>query len=275
MSEDWKIAACVVKPLEWVTKETDHNGGSQWDAIGGCLGYRIYRVYGPKGYHLSMLGHARGLKPKGYAELDAAKAAALSDFETRILSALEPVPAPSGVEYERALADAYLRGVEWRKENPSHTDYPFRFKAASDYVDKTLSNPALTPLTQEPEPVGYVSVREIDLLKNWSVGDYVAGISRRKTTRRTVPVFSRSIKFASTSIDCPDWVASPSGSAKCENCGRTRAQHRAAEPATGWVPEGWKLVPVEPVPEMLAASPTPPVENVGEVTKDGPDVGGA
>jgi len=45
---------------------------------------------------------------------------------------------------EQSLIDAYLRGIEWRKENPTHTDYPFRFKAARDYADKALTA-ALVP----------------------------------------------------------------------------------------------------------------------------------
>jgi hypothetical protein len=39
--------------------------------------------------------------------------------------------------FERLIINAYLRGVEWNEENPLDREY--RFKAAEDYADKTIS----------------------------------------------------------------------------------------------------------------------------------------
>ncbi len=40
---------------------------------------------------------------------------------------------------EKMIIEAYLRGVEWKEENPLDLDREYRFKAARDYADKTLS----------------------------------------------------------------------------------------------------------------------------------------
>lgn len=46
-------------------------------------------------------------------------------------AAIEAIP------LDQLIRDAYVRGVEWNEENPLDRDY--RFKAAADYADKTIS----------------------------------------------------------------------------------------------------------------------------------------
>ena len=50
---------------------------------------------------------------------------------------------------EQLIRAAYVRGVEWNEENPLDRDY--RFKAAADYADKTLSSAVDAALKGEAE----------------------------------------------------------------------------------------------------------------------------
>lgn len=73
------------------------------------------------------------------------------------------IPASRGDNTEGLLARAYLRGVEWRDENPGHVDYSYRFKAACDYADKTYHAHAASPApqpVQEQEPVAWAPIAD-------------------------------------------------------------------------------------------------------------------
>ncbi|MFT2211464.1 hypothetical protein ACLJYM_06215 [Rhizobium giardinii] len=127
----------VVKALEW----TDNRGGG-FNAVTVAGIYSIdigeaeYRVFVPGKW-----------PPIGYTSLEEAKAAAQSDYERRIRSALVPLPCESnGVDshkqgelegkvdsQRKALEEAYIRGATWYRQNEDFGG--LLRKAAQDYAD--------------------------------------------------------------------------------------------------------------------------------------------
>lgn len=59
------------------------------------------------------------------------KVVANGHYDAMARAAIEAIP------LEKLLMAAYVRGVEWNEENPLDREY--RFKAAGDYADKTIS----------------------------------------------------------------------------------------------------------------------------------------
>lgn len=90
----------AVKPLEW-TQEEGFGIGPSYKAVGGNIGYRIYDNLSDSGkrYRVTTLGINSSAPPIAVvATLDAAKARAQSDYETRIRSAIaspQPVINPT------------------------------------------------------------------------------------------------------------------------------------------------------------------------------------
>lgn len=66
-------------------------------------------------------------------------------LEAMARAAIEAMP------LEQLIQDAYVRGVNWSNENP--TDQYYRFKAAADYADKTLS----AALSHGGDPIGCIA----------------------------------------------------------------------------------------------------------------------
>ena len=104
-----------VKNLEWKTERADKMNGVDTERT-GFHEFGYYSITGQKGcYYVSTfdnMGRMRHVGHHGFASIEAAKAAAQTDYEARVLSAIEPAPSPRAQALEEAarIADAYIGG---------------------------------------------------------------------------------------------------------------------------------------------------------------------
>jgi len=118
-------AQVAVKPLEW-RKPTDHPKDPDADdtlfaadGIGGVYAISTRLKFGPP--YLLWWAHDP-MDWAGFDSIDAAKAAAQKDYETRIRSALAPSPADGAVEA--------LEWIDYHYDNQDMSHLDFRIEAA-------------------------------------------------------------------------------------------------------------------------------------------------